>query len=251
MNREDLIQAHLHGRLDKKSRAEFDALYEKDPDFREEVQFGRDLDTAFSSLKKEELKSKLKGFEKELEPEGKNTSGVRYLRESNKNSTYKKWLAAACVLVVVGIGLMFFFDKSSPNELYLAHFEPYPNVVNPITRGENKESLMDKTFFAYDNGNYEEAAAGFGKLFDQTGKSHFLFYQANAFLANEKPEKAIPLMEKQLAFNDGFTEKSKWYLALAYLKTGETEKAKRFFAEITERNSYKAEEAENILGELK
>lgn len=251
MNREDLIQDYLHGRLGKRGQAEFDALYESDADFRDEVEFQKNLDAAFSSINKEETKEKLRGFENEMERERKNPSGVRYLNEGNKtNSTYKKWLTAACILVVVGIGLMFFFNKSTPEQLYYAHFEAYPNVVNPIIRGESETTLANKTFIAYEKGEYEKAITGLSQLYEQTGKGHFLLYQASALLEIGKTEKAIPLLKKQLALDDAFSEKSRWYLALAYLKTGETEKAKRLFKEISSENSYKTEEAKSILSEL-
>lgn len=246
MNREKLIQDFLNGRLNEQELAEFDALYKTDAGFREEVEFQKDLKASFSSVKRDELKTKLQGFEEELKSKGK----VRHLKTDKPTSSYKKWLAAACILVIVGIGLMFFFNKSTPEQLYYAHFEAYPNVVNPIIRGESETTLANKTFIAYEKGEYEKAITGLSQLYEQTGKGHFLLYQASALLEIGKPEKAIPLLKKQLALDDAFSEKSRWYLALAYLKTGETEKAKRLFKEISSENSYKTEEAKSILSEL-
>ena len=246
MNREKLIQDFLNGRLNEQELAEFDALYKTDAGFREEVEFQKDLKASFSSVKRDELKTKLQGFEEELKSKGK----VRHLKTDKPTSSYKKWLAAACILVIVGIGLMYFFDKPTANEIYFAHFKTYENVVNPITRGETGKNLADSSFISYEKGEYKKAAEGFAQLFSETGKSYYLLYEANAYLAYEKPEKAIPLLEKQLSYQDEFSEKSKWYLALAYLKTGEIEKAKTLFEEIKVAGSYKAEEAGEIIKDL-
>ncbi len=248
MNREDLIQAYIHGRLDTKMQAEFDELYKNDDGFREEVLFYKDLNVAFSSLNQKEIKAKLREFEKELDPD--ETSNVYEKPEKLKNKSLKKWIAAACLVIVVGLSLTLIFEKPGADEIYFAHFEPYPNIVSPITRGESEEDLLQQTFLAYKNGAYEKSAAGFKSLFESTQKSYFLLYEANSYLANDDPEKAIPLLEKQISFGDEFTEKSKWYLALAYLKTGKPDKSKKLFSEIIQAKSYKAEEAKEIIDKL-
>ncbi|HET8809474.1 MAG TPA: hypothetical protein VFM65_04330 [Flavobacteriaceae bacterium] len=237
MKREELIQAFVEKKLGKEEKSEFDRLFETDPEFRKEVAFHKDLKTAFSTMERERLKTKLQQFESEL--------------KAPKQKTYAVWLAAACILVIVGVGLMTFFNKNSaPSQLYADYFEPYKNVVAPITRGETNETTKKATFVAYEKKEYEKAAKGFRALFENTEESYYLLYQANALMANNQIKEAVPLLEKHLAFDDKFADKSRWYLALAYLKTKEVEKVEKLLRKIVEENAYKTKEAKEILAQL-
>lgn len=237
MKREELIQAFVEKKLGKEEKAEFDRLFETDPEFREEVAFHNDLKTAFSTMERERLKTKLQQFESEL--------------KAPKQKTYAVWLAAACILVIVGVGLMTFFNKNTaPSQLYADYFEPYENVVAPITRGKTNETTKKYTFVAYEKKEFEKATKGFRTLFENTGESYYLLYQANALMANNQIKEAVPLLEKHLAFKDKFADKSRWYLALAYLKTKEVKKAEKLLRKIVEENAYKTKEAKEILAQL-
>lgn len=238
MNKEELIQAYLENKLSKEKKAECDHMFETDADFRKEVQFHKDMKAAFSGLERERIKAKLQKFESEI--------------HMPKQKTYTKWLVAASILIIIGIGAMTFLNNPvDSDQLYLSYFEPYENVVQPITRGESIENMKTEVFIAYEKAEYEKAAQGFNKLYQTTKESYYLLYEANALMANDQPEKAIPLLKKQLAANDAFAEKSRWYLALAYLKTKKPEKAKEFLREILNAQAFKSGEAENILGKLK
>lgn len=237
MKREELIQAFVEKKLGKEEKSEFDRLFETDPEFREEVAFHKDLKTAFSTMERERIKTKLQQFETDL--------------KTNSKKRYAPWLTAACILVIVGIGLMTFFNKNAaPSQLYADYFEPYENVVAPITRGETNKTTKKSTFVAYEKKEFGKATKGFRTLFENTGESYYLLYQANALMAAGQVEKAIPILKKHLALNDGFAEKSRWYLALSYLKTGQPENAEELFQEIVEKNAYKTEEAKAILKDL-
>lgn len=238
MNKEELIQAYLRNKLSKEKKAECDHLFKTDKDFRKEVEFHKDMKAAFSELERERIKAKLQKFETEL--------------HTPKQKTYTKWLVAASVLILIGIGAMTFLNNSADSDqLYMAYFEPYENVVQPITRGQSIENMKTEVFIAYEKAEYEKAAQGFNKLYQTTKESYYLLYEANALMANDQPKKAIPLLKKQLAAKDAFAKKSRWYLALAYLKTKKPEKAKEFLREIMKNQSYKSDEAKNILGKLK
>lgn len=247
MNREEQINAYLHHKLDPKGQEEVEVLYESDKEYKEEMDFQKDLMAAFASLEREQLKTKLQKFEEEIQNEEKTPNTT-----SKHEKVYKPWmLAAACILVIVGLGVMGLFNKSAdPQAVYSDYFKPYENVVYPLVRGETKKNVESITFIAYEAENFEGTAKNFHTLFENTGKSYYLLYEANAYLAQGKPKKAIPLLQKQLSYEDEFAVKSKWYLALAYLKTREMEKAKQLFKEVKAKGGFKAHEAKEIMSKL-
>lgn len=237
MKKEELTQAYLHNRLNEEGMTQFTTLLETDSKFQEEVAFHKDLNKAFSASEHLRLKTKLQQFEDEL--------------STPKQNNFKWWLAAACILAIVGFGLMTFFNNAAnPDQLYMAYFEPYKNVVQPITRGESIESLKAKAFWNYEKKEYEQASIKFQKLYETTGESYYLLYEANALIAIGQTKEALPLLQKQLAFKDSFSEKSKWYLALAYLEINNLKKAKVLFKEIVLAKTYKSDAAKAILDEL-
>lgn len=237
MNREKLIQAYVLNKLGKEEKEEFDQLYEGDQDFRKEVEFHQDMAAAFSEMERKRIKAKLRKFEEEL--------------KSPKQKNYTPWLVAASVLIIVGIGLMNLFNKEeNSNQLYMAYFEPYENVVQPITRGQSIENLKTTVFIAYEKQEYTQASEGFQQLYETTNESYYLLYEANALMADNQLEKAISILEKHVALEDEFVEKSRWYLALAYLKMEKIPQAKQLLQEIEHKNSYKAKDARAILKEL-
>lgn len=237
MNQEEFIRSYLNGRLNETEMAEYQRLLETDPEFRKEVGFQKDLKTAFSKLNSERIKTKLKKFEDEFTPSKRNHLTI--------------WLVAASVLIIIGTGFITFFNNpTSPDKLYLAYFKPYENVVAPITRGQSTEALKTEIFLAYEKENYEKAAEGFNRLYESTNETYYLLYEANALMAKGKVKKAIPLLQKQLNFQDDFAEKTRWYLGLAYLETNQVKKAKKLLQEIVAAKSYNAKKAETILEKL-
>ncbi len=234
MNQEEFIRSYLNSRLNETEKVEYKRLLATDPEFRKEVEFQTDLKATFSKMTGERMKAKLKTFEDELAP--------------SKRKPYGIWLAAASVIVIIGVSLSLFLNNNaSSDQLYMAYFKPYENVVQPITRGQSEEASKTEIFMAYEKGNYEKAEKGFQKLYETTNETYYLLYQANALMADHQLKKAIPLLEKQLAFNDEFAEKSRWYLALAYLKTGENTRAEELLREIVNKQGYKANAAKEIL----
>ena len=237
MNREELIQAYWRNKLDKAEKAEFDRLFKTDSEFRKEVEFHQDMSNAFSAMEREHLKNKLQEFESEL--------------KAPKQKSYALWLAAASVVLIVGVSLMTFFNTTAdPGQLYADYFKPYENVVVPITRGESIESMKKEVFIAYEKEAYQKAATGFRQLYENTQEPYYLLYQANALMGADQVEKAVPVLREHMGHEDRFLEKSRWYLALAYLKIKETEKAKAVLRQIQQNHSYNSAEATRILKAL-
>lgn len=235
MNNEEFIHSYLNGQLGEAEKERLRNLFEIDASFKEEWLFQTDMRMVFLELEREQLREKIKAFE----------------FVSQRRKLMQTWLIAASVLLLLGVVTFPFFNyKTSTNKIYASYFEPYKNVVQPMMRGKTSTTLDAEAFSSYEISNYQKALLGFQKLYKTTGKTYYLLYEANALMANGKIKRAIPLLQKQLSFQDAFAEKSSWYLALAYLKTHQITKAKRLFEKIVSQKSFKAEESQLILKEL-
>jgi len=241
MNKEQLIEKYLENKLSKKETITFNELIKNNADFKERVKFHTDLKKAVKKADQDNFRNLIEGIEKEAQT--KNIASRR---------PYIKWIAAASIIVL--LGLTYFFNtnqKVSTNDLFVSNFEPYRNVVHPITRSGNKKP-DDETlaFIAYQKGDYKLAETLFAKLYKTTKKPYYLFYQANALLKLDKANDAIPLLLAHLKLKDSLSEKANWYLALAYLKINDQQKAKTILKKVITNKTYKVNEAQKLLKAL-
>ena len=241
MDREKLIEKYMQGRLSDAEQAEFERLLNSDTDFKTDVEFQSNLKRVTEAEDDEKFRQLLSEFEDEVSPQ-----------KSNFRTIPTKWLAAASVALLLTLGYFFIFNPTlSPQELFIENFEPYPNVVHPIVRSGGDVSPKNDAFTAYQNGEYEKASAMFSKLYEETGESPYLFYSGNALIQLNRGTEAIPVLEKHLKTKDGLSDKTAWYMAMAYLQIGDTDNAKKMLEMVVVDNEYQAESARKLLKSLK
>lgn len=216
MNNSKLIEKYFSNQLSEIERLEFNGLYTTDPEFKKEVDFLNNVKSVSEKEDDAQFKKHLRTYEAEFSTKKKRKS--------------KQWLkplyaVAAILLIALSINL-FQQDRINETELFSTYFEPSKNVSVPIVRSETDESLLNNAFMAYSETNYEEALSLFQKAFENTQNSELLFYEGNTLLALGQTEKAIEKFKEHLNYEDQLTNRSYWYLALAYLKTNQLENAK-------------------------
>ncbi|NOQ91712.1 MAG: hypothetical protein GQ552_03235 [Flavobacteriaceae bacterium] len=247
MNNSDLIEKYFENSLSPKEQLIFNDLLQSDKAFKKEFVFEKDLKKVIAINQKENLKSTLQNFESKI----KNDSKLFFLP--------KKWLVAASIILLVGIGFWFVKNSYFPSDkkLYTQNFEPYRNVIQPIVRGEKINTIEYKAFVAYENRECHKAI----NLFNSSTNSeadYIQFYKAMCYLSLNKTTSAINLLlpiatsETKNDSNKDFKKIANWYLGLAYLKNNEKQKAISQFSLIANQpGKYcKKEEASKILGYL-
>ena len=156
--------------------------------------------------------------------------------------------------IILLLGLSYFLTlekKASTQELFASYFEPYKNVIQPMQRNSDQQNEKAIAFMAYDQGEYEKAVLLFSKLYTTTNEPYYLFYKANALLKLERANEAVPLLLEHLKTNDTLTEKSHWYLAMAYLKLDDKANAKLSLEKVLTEGKYKTKEAKKLLKQFK
>jgi len=247
MNNSDLIEKYFENSLTPKEQLVFNDLLQNDEAFKNEFIFEKDLKKVIAINQKENLKSTLQNFEKKLE----NNSKIFFLP--------KKWLAAASIILLIGLGFWFVKNTYFPSDekIYAQNFEPYRNIIQPIVRGEKINTIEYKAFVAYENNECHKAI----NLFNSSTNSeadYIQFYKAMCYLSLNKTSNAINLLlpiataNTQENTNKNFKEIANWYLGLAYLKNNEKQKAISQFSLIANHPeaSYKKEKASKILSYL-
>jgi tetratricopeptide (TPR) repeat protein len=122
-------------------------------------------------------------------------------------------------------------------KLFAAHFQPYRDeAMNPTVRTEESQDAFGRFIELYWEGRYGEALAAFDKLSPALrANDNTLFIKANALLALGRADEAAELLEKISANGQTrYPGEARWYLALAYLKSGKREKAAGLVKEISE-----------------
>lgn len=234
-----LIEKHIQNRLTSEEKLVFNELLKNNEAFKKEV-------ALYANIKKVvtyEEDANFRNLISNLENKSNNAT---------KKRSYTKWLVAASIALL--LGLTYFMNtnnKATDNELFTSYFEPYRNVVHPIVRSNEQQDKKAMAFIAYEKGDYKTAITLFTQLYSATKEPHYLFYKANALLKLEKANEAIPLLLEHLKTKDTLTEKTNWYLALAYLKIEDRTNAKKILEEVIANGKYKTKEAIELLKKIK
>ncbi len=136
-------------------------------------------------------------------------------------------LLAVLIVFVLGFGLYMYFNPTTTGEqLFNRYFEPYPvSTYEQMTEGSD---YLPAAFEDYQLGRYAEAVARFeaGTANPTTGPA-YNFYYALSLMATGQHTQAIPLLEPLAAetMTTGLKQPAEWYLALAYLDSGQTAEA--------------------------
>ena len=239
---------YLQMEMGEEERLQFELELEKDPLLKEELALDQDIRKVIDLFFSRELKAKLQKAEEEIR--NKKVAGNSHSRR------IFLWTSAmvASFLIILLAGYYFPSRKPGLEELYLSYYQPYPNIVAPIERSEEREKETDRAFRLYEKGHYMEAVAAFEKALLAKGEKESAalnFYYALSLLKNGEEEKAISLLNELKTEGGGrFAEPSFWYLGLAYLKKEDKKSARQVFEQIANSSSAYRNKARKIMDEL-
>ena len=165
-----------------------------------------------------------------------------------------RYLALAAVITGVIILIRSLFPSSDPNRLYNRFYTPL-NLVSEVTRASANVTAnlnLEAAIGYYKEGDYQRAMDGFSNLApDGIPEGNILFFKGITSLAVKEFYEASSLLYKAAISDGDFSKEAQWYLGLAYLKTGEKEKAAECFQKLSLMPGYYKESAGQILRRLK
>jgi hypothetical protein len=236
IEKEQLIDNYFSNTLSEEEQNEFALLMETDAAFKAEVTFQKRVKNTIHKEEHQKLKHHLKGLE----------AGFEKKRNLPKQ---KIWLAAASIALLVAF-FMYFNRSDTPESLYANYYQPAKNIVHPIVRSGAENDLKNKAFIAYSSKAYREAHLLFEALYTKNKDSELLFYDAISLLEMDSTALAIERFKLHRDYSDAISNKTSWYLALAYLKNKDIEKSKQLLKSIVDSKGYKSESAQKLLTAL-
>lgn len=219
MEQEELIQKYIQGTLNTAEQVQFDALLQNDLDFAQKVTEHKNLHSAIKATEKDDLKAHLQQLE-----------ATQNESDTSKKPFNKNIRLAIAVVLLLFFGLIgnYIIQQANMNEtLYATYFEPYPNALQPITRGQQDADVFSKATQAYESRDYEKSV----QLFDvvlaglDNPSTDILFYKAMSLLNLGKETAALDILREIKHKKTRFAPQIYWYGALIHIKFDENEKA--------------------------
>ncbi len=246
----ELVSDYLYHRLGDEERLAFEARMAVDEEFRSFYEEIRLMIRGIGSYGRRENLRKVELLESEL------SAGAPARVRSLKSAKRYYWLAAAAV-AVIAVSSVLLTGPGQPDtqSLFENYYEPYPNVFEPTRRGEPTESEVSrrkKAFIAYDNARYGEAAQLFEGLIvdsDKINQDIVSLYLGNCYIELGRTADAIDIFEK-IEKESVMRDQAHWYLAMAWIKEGQIDKARKVLEELEKSGGSYSEKSGEILNKI-
>ncbi len=235
----ELIEAYLTDELSEADRRSLEADMQTDAELRTEVERQRELRLGLRAL----------GIQAALERVRAQYNATQRTGDSNVQSNAKPLLTptsavvrplanwrywAAAASVVLGVGY-FTYQQSGDRPADLAYADTsVPGQADQLTKEfptgtlppASRQQLLD-ALANYKAGRYDAVIKRLNTLPADRQTIHYKnYFLGLSHLANQQPTVAIPLLQKALAAPSPLLrQKAEWFLALAYVKNNQTEKA--------------------------
>ena len=241
---EHLIDQYLLGQLSEADQRLFQERMQAS-DFQAALSEAQELMGVFQSAGRDQLKAEMKNWEQKLQNSNKESNAPA------KTISLNRILAiAASILLLAFIGYFWLSSENGEQKLFADNYQPYPNVVAPIEKGDADEDPTKKAFQEYELGNYEKAI----NLFEQIMTNQ----DANLFLAISHIELGNDQKAKELLIQiinqpeDRFLIPANWYLGLLNVKEGNLEAAKKYLNVVSKDTEYQVlqSKAKSLLNQL-
>ena len=234
---EQLIEAYCNNQLSTDENLAFEVELKSNKDLQKEVREMLITLGAFKDARAEKLKERLSNI------------GTDNVRKLNPVS----WIRYAAAIVLIAAAGYFIFDQInsiSPKDIYISYLEPYPNIIDPGTRGDvGTESI--EALHLYEQGNYEEALSSFDNYLHLNPQDiETRFYYGVTALMNNEFEIAERELQTVANSNSRLVNQATWYLALVRINTNQIDKAKENLNTLVEGQSSYAQRAGEIMKKL-
>lgn len=224
----ELIDKFLLQSLNDDEQKEFELLMQ-DADFQTELAFRQNLFAAAQTEGRAQLKARLTNLENNL-------AAPQQTKEAKRISMFRLSLAAAAILLIGMLGLRFLFSQNSDNQTLVAqYFEPYPNIIAPLHRGEAAKDTLSLAMSFYENKDYNKAIAMLKQLKRQDETD---FYMAQMLLSTKRYNEANNYFEALSNHENRFKAAAEWYATLCSLALGKNDLAKQQLSEIAQHKNH-------------
>ncbi|MCB0688903.1 MAG: tetratricopeptide repeat protein [Saprospiraceae bacterium] len=177
------------------------------------------------------------------------------VKEKKSKTRTIVWIQrVAAVLLLLMIPVFLLIRPNQSVRLANQYFEAPRSTYLMLNRGEGSTSTTSLTeaFTFYEKGDFAQAAKAISEIRDQYPDNKDLqFYQGISLLASGDAEKSISLFRNCLdeTYQD-LNQRTPWYLALAYLKTGNQTEARNWLEKTVAFDPSHKTSAQQILAKI-
>ncbi|MEO7044698.1 MAG: tetratricopeptide repeat protein [Ferruginibacter sp.] len=228
----ELIERYISKEMTPEEEASFSQRLANDTAIQSKLESVRLLSTG---VQEAALTEKLNDFHKNISLSKQNLSkksaGIIYI---------KRWLVAASVLLLVGVGALLFFNQMNREQkIFTAFYKPDPGMITVMGTSDNY--LFDHAMIDYKTKKYDSAIDAWTKLLITNPDNDTLnYFIGSAYLARGETTKAINHFQKTIEKTDSyFLKEAYWYIGLALLKEKKIDEAIPFI----ERSEHENKEA--------
>lgn len=236
------IERYNSGEMSESEKQWFLKEIEGNEGLRSEVEMRRQTDAILKNQNVMSLRSKLADIE-----------AKRSATVIAKRRPYLNYAAAVGGLLIVGSLIFLPGGNVSTEKIMQEYYKPYdpPTTQRAAVAGTDGDFTMALEF--YKTKDYERAAALFSKVLEsRPGDMQVeLLNGVSKFEEKKYPEAKQSFGKVIDDKNNLYIDQAQWYLALCYLNTNETEKAKQLLTAIEKEDGIYKKEARKIIRGLK
>lgn len=242
----DRIERYLHGAMTPGELDEFTKQLSKDPELAKAVELHRELGETLAGEGVHQLRQTLQ----QVNSQWKNNSGGGFLRILKSP---RVMAIAASLLLLIGFFAWYGHQGPSLESLADANFAPLPLQTQMGSyEDEDIPKIRNEANQAYIARNYAKAA----ELFEELARLEPFNLNNQLFagicrLGNRQPDEAIAALQPLADGDDQHVQsEASWYLALAFMKTGNLPSTRSYLSKVVEVKGYSWQKAAGILRNL-
>lgn len=202
----EAIEAYVMGSMSPSQRQAFEQQMAVDAELRAEVELQRENTWAVE----------LGGLSRLLKRTGEQQNGEHRAR----SGSWRRYLAYAAAASVLAIGAWWALRPSADERLFAEYHEADPGL--PVPMSATAHPAFYDAMVSYKEGHYDAAQAKWSALLPAAPTSDTLrFYIGCAQLEEGNAKGSIPFFQGVAQdASSGFHDRARWFLFLAYLRTG-------------------------------
>lgn len=238
----EIIESYFNRTLSKEDNQAFEQRLQTDSDFKKAVNEYQATTAILNTVREREQKAFLKNIEATMPPVGIPIRRLDF-----------RWRAIAAVgLVLVTVGVWQFWGGGDEGvklkSIAVNYFEPYPSYNT--TKGFEQKDKKTEAFEAYDAQKYKSAAKLFEAAFNERGDTMLLFYRGIAELGSGAATQSEAHLEKLQGSSIIPQQALFYYLGLAAIENGQTEKAILYLKKVADTEGSYQNTAKSVLSAL-
>ncbi len=240
------IERYIAGEMGEDERQWFEMELEGNKSLKSEIDLRKKTDLILKNQDVLSLRNKLAVLEKKRKEK-------EVIPQKSRRPVYIQYAAVITALVILGSAVIFTGRQKSGDEILNGYYKAYEPPASQRSGLTNENADFQLALEFYNTSDFANAALFFNKVVKSNPKDmqSVLLSGVSNFEDKQYPEAKKSFTTVIDDNNNLFIETARWYLALCYVKTNETNKAVVQLQTLTEDGGLYSKNARKILRKIK